>query len=479
MAKVVASGKDVKWNYAGTIVSMASGFILLPLLLLFLSADDLGLWYIFVAMGNLVILFEFGFNPTFARNITYCVSGARRLSKQGCDFSSVSDGIDFHLLGSILKATKVIFAAIAVIALVLASTLGTVYISYVGGLGDTTHILAWAIFCTAIVINLFFDYCLTFLRGFGDIAGENRAKTISRLVQLGLSALLLALGFGLIGAALGYLANSLLLRLFSYIELRKHSEIYQGLSTCSDRVTRQDVKNVLRVVSHVAWRDGLVMFSNYASTQAMSIICSISLGLAETGVYSVLLQLATAVYSFASVHVKTCYPMFQSAYAAQDRAVMESVISRGITAYYALFAIGTVGVIVVVFPLLPLIKPSFAPDILLFLAISLYLFLWNQHCIFCNLIVSMNKIPYMTGFLVAACLGIFLSFVFSGTLGLGAWGLIAGQFVSQAVYNNWRWPLYIFTELGVSFLPVLRDGFSFWIDKLNERVRTITGRFAQ
>lgn len=34
---------DVIWNYVGTVVSMASGFVLLPLLMRFLSGDELGL----------------------------------------------------------------------------------------------------------------------------------------------------------------------------------------------------------------------------------------------------------------------------------------------------------------------------------------------------------------------------------------------------------------------------------------------------
>ena len=58
---VTTRKNDVVWNYVGTLFSMASGFLLLPLLLVFLTDNELGLWYAFVAVGNLSLLFEFGF----------------------------------------------------------------------------------------------------------------------------------------------------------------------------------------------------------------------------------------------------------------------------------------------------------------------------------------------------------------------------------------------------------------------------------
>ena len=66
MVRIKATKADVIWGYCGTILSMASGFILLPMLLFFLSGEELGLWYVFVAISNLTLLFEFGFNPAFS-----------------------------------------------------------------------------------------------------------------------------------------------------------------------------------------------------------------------------------------------------------------------------------------------------------------------------------------------------------------------------------------------------------------------------
>lgn len=106
MSSINTRKSDIVWNYIGTIVSMASGFVLLPLLMHFLSSSELGLWYVYVALSNFAMLFEFGFNPTFARNIVYVISGAQHLSIEGCDIKSVQEGIDWHLLNTVIKALK-------------------------------------------------------------------------------------------------------------------------------------------------------------------------------------------------------------------------------------------------------------------------------------------------------------------------------------------------------------------------------------
>ena len=115
------------------------------------------------------------------------------------------------------------------------------------------------------------------------------AKTLAWLSQLIVSALLMLAGMGLVGASLGYLADGVLLRVFATLQLRKHSDIRAGLASDHVNITTAEVKSVLRTVSHVALRDGFVQLACYASTQAMSIVGSLTLGLAETGTYSVLL----------------------------------------------------------------------------------------------------------------------------------------------------------------------------------------------
>lgn len=476
MARIVVKKSDVVWNYVGTIVSMAGNFVLIPLLLVFLTEEEVGLWYVFIALSSFASLLEFGFTPTFARNIVYCISGARTLSKQGLNLDLCDEGIDWHLLRSVLRATKLVYATISFIALALALTLGTAYINHISaGIGGDSGSIAWLVFIAAIFMNLYFQYSLVYLRGVGDVAGENKAKTISRLGQLLLTALLLAMGFGLIGASIGFLASGIMLRASAIFYYKQHIYIQNGIKADCKKVTRTEVREVLGAVSYTAWRDGVVSVAWYGSTQAMTIICSLFLGLAETGTYSVMLQLATATYNISSAYMRSCFPTWQSAYVADDQDTQKWVVSRGLSCYYITYIVATAGIIVVLFPILPLFKPTFVLDVPLFLGISLYIFLLNHHSLFCSLIVGTNRIPYFKSYIVSALAGVVLSCAFCGVAKMGAWGLVLGQAIPQLVYNNWRWPMFVLRELNMSIKEIVMRGSAWWLSKVIKRSGSAVG----
>ena len=62
--------KDVIWSYASMALTMIVNLFLLPLYIYFFTPDMVGLWYVFISIGSIALLFDFGFSVTFARNIT-------------------------------------------------------------------------------------------------------------------------------------------------------------------------------------------------------------------------------------------------------------------------------------------------------------------------------------------------------------------------------------------------------------------------
>ena len=43
---------------------------------------------------------------------------------------------------------------------------------------------------------------------------------------------------------------------------------------------------------------------------------------------------------------------------------------------------------------------------------------------------------------------------------MGMWGLVAAQIISQLVYNFWHWPLVVHKELKMSFIDLIKLGYS-------------------
>ena len=96
--KIKISKNDVIWNYIGIVVSLAGNFVLVPFLIKFLSTDYYGLWNVFTSLGAISVLFDFGFNSMFARNIAYSWSGVDHLTKENVDLASENSQVNYCLL---------------------------------------------------------------------------------------------------------------------------------------------------------------------------------------------------------------------------------------------------------------------------------------------------------------------------------------------------------------------------------------------
>lgn len=450
--------KDIIWSYIGTILSMGANLLMLPFLIYFLSNDSLGLWYIFASIGGIATLFDFGFGVTFARNITYAWAGARELKKEGVEFSKKEEP-DYRLMKKVLTTCKVIYGIIAGSALILLLTLGTGYVLYVSrDLAGYIPVVAWIIYAIAVFLNLYYGYYASFLRGVGNVAQANKNTVWARLVQIILMVLLLIMGCGLIGACVAYLAYGTLFRLLGKYYFYKYKEIGQKLYKIEERPSRIEIKEMFHIVWHNAWRDGAISVCNYCCNQVSTLICSGYLSLAETGVYSIGVQIASAIATIAGTLYNTYQPELQAAYVISDKDKMRKTMSMIVVSFVYLFVLGTVAFCIVGVPLLKLIKPSAVVSIPVLLGLCLYQFILKYRNCYTSYFSCTNRIMYVGGFTVSALLCVVLSFLAIGSMRMGMWGLIIAQILSQAVYNMWKWPILAHKELNLSFGDMMQLG---------------------
>lgn len=126
--KINITKRDIIWSYIGTILSMGSNFLMLPMIIFYMNDSMVGLWYVFASIGTIATLFDFGFSVTFARNITYCWSGANKLKKEDVEFIENKEP-DYLLMKQVIDTCRLIYFIISLIALVLLLTVGTIYIN--------------------------------------------------------------------------------------------------------------------------------------------------------------------------------------------------------------------------------------------------------------------------------------------------------------------------------------------------------------
>ncbi len=462
--------KDIIWSYIGTVLSLCSNVIMLPFILHYLSADEYGLWSIFQSIGGITVLFDFGFAVTFARNIAYSWSGASELKKEGGAITTGGEP-DFAFLKKVLKTCRIIYLLISLLALVLLLSVGSIYIAYVSrGVQGMRHFIAWGFYVAAVFMNLYYGYFGARLRGVGDVADANKATVIAKFTQIVLTIVLLWAGAGLVGTGIAYFAYGLLYRMLAKQFFQRFKEIGKKLKSVQVQTERAEIFDIFRIVWHNAWRDGVVTFANYLSNQASTIICSLYLPLSETGIYSLAVQLATAVVNISATMYNTYQPVMQSAYITNDKEEIRKCMSVVTVTYVGLYALGTLAVTVVGIPILWIIKPESALSIPVFLGVALYQFLLKFRNCYTSYFACTNRIIYMKAFVVSAACCVLLELFWMGVLKQGAWGLIAAQVISQLAYNVWHWPLKAHKEmqlgLGEMFSIGVREIYGKILDTL-------------
>ena len=65
--EIKISKKDILWNYIAQFFNLGSGFIVLPVVLRLLSAEEVGMNYLMMTISSLIALADFGFAQQFGQ----------------------------------------------------------------------------------------------------------------------------------------------------------------------------------------------------------------------------------------------------------------------------------------------------------------------------------------------------------------------------------------------------------------------------
>lgn len=462
---------DVIWSYLSIITSLCSNIVIIPIVMCYLSGEMLGLWYVFGGIGGIAYLFDFGFTATFARNITYCWSGAKCFQKQG-GIKAECNEPDFQVMNVILYVCRRVYMIIAVIILILMLSVGTLYVYHIASHLDVKIvIIAWSLYSLGVFLNMYYNYYDSFLRGIGAVKQASKNRTIAKIVQIVLMAVLLMLGQSIIGISIAYIIFGCLFRVLSKHSFYNYEGLGEKLQMYKTRISKKQFKDMFHTIWFNAWREGLVQLSFYCMEQVSVIICSIYLTLTETGIYSLGLQIATAVSTIAVALYSTYQPSLQSAFIRHDKEKMITCMSVIVASFILFLFLGIVGTIFIGLPILRLVKPEFVVSISVMIGIFANQFILKLRNCYSSYFSCTNRIIYMPSFILSAILCIVLSMLFTGIFKLGVWGLILAQITSQVIFNLWYWPYKAHIELNISFVNLLRIGYSTLYAKTLKRTR--------
>lgn len=452
---------DLIWTYIGTILTLGINFIIIPILMRFLSQDSLGLWQVFASIGSIALLLDFGFSPTLARNIAYIWSGANDLKKTGAYTVTENREPNYEMLNKVLKVCQRIYLIISLVSLFALSTIGTVYIIHITReFEGYRHLLAWGIYVIAVFMNLYFYYCSAALIGIGQVGNNSKAKACASLIQIVACLILCLLKLDIIAPCIAYLLFGLFFRGLARRRFYRTNNLKEKLKKVSSKVDSAELKRIFLTIWHNAWRDGLVALSNYLIGQANTIICSLFYSLQETAIYSLSLQFVQAIGIVSAVTYSTFQPKLQEAYVKEDKEETNRLMSLSVVTYSLVFILCFSVLVTAGIPILKLVSSSYVFNIPMLFGLGVYMYLQRRYIMYCSYISNTNEVPYVKAFVLSGILSIILSILFNAFLPIGTWGLVLGQFISQSIYNNWYWSKKVKKMLGLHVPNMIKSALN-------------------
>lgn len=447
------SRKDVFWNYAATFFKLASSVIILPFILRLMPSETVGIWTVYMTVAAFSYLLDFGFNPTFTRNVTYVLSGIRNLKREGFEvLTEQENNVDFSLLKGLIKSMKWIYLRLSLILFIILVSFGTYYIYSIiqTYTGDRKEVyISWFIL---ILINSYYIYSLYYeslLLGKGLIKKSKQIVVFGQSAYLITAIILILNGFGLIAIVLAQAVSIIINRWLSYKAFFTH-EIKKSLrdTNCPP------VKYILQAIYPNAIKIGLTTLGSFLVQRSAILIGSVYLSLSEIASYGITLQLILIISTLSLIYSSTYQPKISQQIVYNNYEVVKGIyIKSQICLFFSFFVCGMC-LIFLGDEILKLIgsKTFLLSKSMIFVFLIISLLEANQS-LAGTILLSKNEVPFFKASLAAGLTTVLLLFIFFENTEIKLWSVILAQGIAN-LYNNWKWPHVVYKLLNVSFKDI-------------------------
>ena len=438
--------KEIAWSYLGTAFMIGAGVILLPFILHKMPQETVGIWNIFQTITFLVMLLDFGFRPSFARNISYIFSGVKTLQKEGVAHTTADAAVDYGLLKGTLIAMRRFYRWIAIGVLVLLATAGTAYFWYIlqkysGDRQDA--MIAWILLILINCYNLYTLYYDALLTGKGYVKRMQQITIVGQAVYVGLAIGLIYAGLGLTAIVASQLVSIIIRRVLTY-QVFFTKELRARLKDAEAK----EPKQILGAITPNAIKIGLTQLGGFLVNKSAILIGSAFLTLEEVACYGITMQVMDILARCGTVFYQSYMPKLAQCRAENDLTGLKRYYLLCTGSLMLIYVLGSFAWIYLGEWALELIgsQTFFVPTTMLIVMLVISL-LEHNHAVSAGFIMADNKIPFFIPSLVSGAATVLLLWIFLGPLHMGIWGLILAPGLAQLAYQNWKWPSVVIKEL--------------------------------
>lgn len=229
------------------------------------------LWNIFIQIGGLALLLDFGFLSSFGRNITYIFSGVKELKAEGyVSVDNADNSISYSLLKTVINAMRRYYSIIALVFLTLFLVSTPFYLNKVlhDYNGNKPVIwVSWITYGILVAYQLYTYYYSSLLTGRGMIKKLHQTIVIGQVCRISTSLLLLYLGYGIISLVAGQLVSDIVNRIL-YYNAFYDKDLKKNLKSA----VVQPVGDIMKIMSPNAIKIGVTTLGWFLTTKIIVLV---------------------------------------------------------------------------------------------------------------------------------------------------------------------------------------------------------------
>ncbi|WP_321434320.1 O-unit flippase-like protein [Trichococcus flocculiformis] len=444
---------DVFISYLGYGFRLISNLIVLPIILSSVSSEEYGLWAIFLSIGALASLFDFGLGSVLTRYTTFAYSGAEEIPIEGMPTKKENGSPNYELLFKLFITSKKMYKKISLIVFFVLNLM-VVYIIRIStnDIEIIKVVIGWEIYSIGIALGFYFNYYNSFIKGLGKIKEIEVVGIINRVIYILMQILFIDMGLSFIGLGLANLLSIIFLR----FQLSKHiNELINSkrsiFTMVENSIWSKSDEQINLALRKNSSQIGLVTISNYLQGQGSLLLLSAFVPLDITARYSLSMQLISIVTSIAVIPFNTYLPQLSSFQVQRNYSKLKNTYIFITVMLSLTYLIGSLTIIVFGHAIINIMNSNtnlLGSNLLVLLCIYQYVLTNHQRAT--SFIAVGNEQPFVVPYLLSSLLS--LVFILVGFMfGMDLVGFILINLIVQIMYNGWKWPTMAFKK--INFKP--------------------------
>ena len=271
----------VVWTASARIIGTIGTVGVLPLVVIYLSPIEQGIYFIFLSLMTAQVFFELGFSTVVIQKISHA-RGFLNINSTDDNFDHVANLICFSVKFYILMSVAFFFAF---------STFGLFFIAtQVKTAGEVSWKAPWLLFAVGVALSLIGLGLTSIAEGMGKV------KMAVQIRAIGMTLRFLCLAIGLVsGAGLWSLSFAVV---FSSILMICIVIFYDNEILCKCREKKRDSSiNWRNDILPFQWRIGVSCLSGFFIFQTMTLAVAAKAGAPEAGRFGLAMQICIGLIS--------------------------------------------------------------------------------------------------------------------------------------------------------------------------------------